>query len=115
MLMCVRKVLLLTAFSLGLGFTGAASGQQPCNQGYGVGYGGYGYQPQSPYGPISGGYAQQSYFGPNTYQPSGIPGGYAMPPAGQNFNSYPVNVNVPIYGHHNHHNWHPGHYLMGHY
>ncbi len=120
MLMGVRKFWLLIAFSVGMVFTGVVNGQQPFNQGFGAGYG---YQSQYSYGPIGGGYAQQSYYGANPYQPNmyqaapaaGFQGGYAAPPTVQNYNSYPVNVNVPNYGHHHHHHWHPGHYLMGHY
>jgi hypothetical protein len=123
MLMAVKKILLLTAFSLGMALTGVVNGQQPFNQGFGAGYGGYGYQSQYSYGPIGGGYAQQSYFAPNAYQPNmyqappiaGPQGGYGIPPVVQNYNTYPVNVNLPNYGHHQHHHWHPGHYLMGHY
>ncbi len=120
----IRAKFFTIAMFVGLTSAQAVQAQYPCNQTLGSNYG---YQGPSNYGqpgmfPGQNNNFSSNYYSPNVYSPNNyssmpsisVPSAYTQQMAipNQSFYSSSVNYSSP---HHSHHNWHPGHYMMGHY
>jgi hypothetical protein len=118
-------------FTLGLGLivsgifaVSEAPAQCRSNSYYGGNYGSnYGYQNPSFYGQSALHPYQSSHYGSGYSSPSSYFPIAPMPPRPNPYASYYPTPTQPIYNTHNHytdprydhHPWHPGHFLMGHY